>query len=147
MKKVNGDAREKYDPDTGLRPYDRIHRFTGEVVEVLPEFSTQSRRPGIGKDHYNQYKEDIYAKDRIYSNGAYVKPPRYYDSLYELDNPESFAEIKEQRSEERKKHAHDNTRARFREREQVKEAQIKMLKRNEEHKNEISSSDYFRPRR
>lgn len=145
MKKINGAEREKINPETGLRPYDRVHRFTGEIVEVLPEFSTQSRRPGIGKDHYLKYAKDIYTKDRIYSNGCEVKPPRYYDSLFELDDPERFLEIKEERSAEREKHMSDNTRARLAERETVKKAQISMLKRNEEHDNEISSSKYFRP--
>lgn len=57
-----------------------------------------SRRPGIGKDFYNQFKEDLYNHDRCVITDKFLcKPPRFYDLLYEADNPDHFSIIKEAR--------------------------------------------------
>ena len=132
MKKVNGALRDKPDEITGLRPYERILPDTGEVVEVVPEYTTMSN--GIGKSYYENYSSDFYRNDNssgVYINGHDTTVPRYYDNLFQIDNPEKMAEIKEQRVKDMRKHAHDNTPERLADRETVKKAQISFLKRAE----------------
>ncbi len=67
----------------------------------VPEFVRMSRRPGIGKQYFEDNKDKIYKTDELFvitSKGVQkVKPSRYYDKLYDIENPERMAEIKEQR--------------------------------------------------
>lgn len=127
MKKINGPLAEKHDPETGLRPYDRIHAYTGEIVQVLPEYSTQSN--GLGKGFLERYQSDIYPQDKVIVNGHPQRPPRYYDLKYEQSEPEIMESIRAERQKTFEAFAGDNTRRRLAQREQVKEAQIKKLQR------------------
>lgn len=72
---------------------------------VIPEFTTMSRNPGIGRDYYEKYKGRIYDFDEIIlkteEGGIKVKPPRYFDNLYERIEPDNLKEIKEKRKEMR----------------------------------------------
>jgi len=129
LKKLNGAKLYEEDPATGLLPYERLHRDTGNIVEVQPEYATQSRRPGIGKNFLAEYQTDIYPFDEVIINGHPTKPPRYYDEIYARTNPESMETIKNNRVHNGEKRAADNTRARLREREKVKLAQTQLLKR------------------
>jgi len=54
-----------------------------------------SRRSGIGKEWLDKYLRDVYPNDSIFVRGKMrkVKPPKYYDSVYELTNPEDFSRI------------------------------------------------------
>lgn len=136
MKKINGNLREKINPETGLRPYERVHLDTGEIWEVLPEFALMSRGGrngrGLGYSFFRKYQADIYPWDEVIVNAHPQRPPRYYDSLFEEKEPEIFETIKELRCANMEKHKKDNTRARLAQREKVKLAQISKLKRNEE---------------
>jgi len=97
MKKINGGLREKRDPETDLRHYDFVDVSTGEIIEQNPEYTTMSRRPGIGQGWYKKYKTDVYPNDSVIINGHEVKGPKYYDSLYEVENPDSMEAIKQRR--------------------------------------------------
>lgn len=129
VKKINGPEAEKHDPVTGLRPYDRVHPFTGEVNEVLPEYATMSN--GIGKAHFYRYMSDIYPHDEVIINGHTQRPPRYYDDLYDSINPAMMETIRQERTQKMNKHAADNTRSRLKQRQTVKTKQATFLKRNE----------------
>lgn len=65
------------------------------------EFLRVSRAPGIGRYYYDEKKEEIYKNDEIIivnKEGAIsTKPPKYFDKLYEKDNPEHWKEIKAKR--------------------------------------------------
>lgn len=66
----------------------------------LPEFTRMSRRPGLAHDYYTQNRDKIYKNDEIILMGKKartVKPPKYYDTLFDLDNPEEYKKIKEER--------------------------------------------------
>lgn len=80
-----------------------------EQLGKLPEFVRMSRNPGIGRDYYEQHKDIIYDTDEMFlstSKGLQVvKPAKYYDKLYDLENPEKLFEIKEQRVERAKERA------------------------------------------
>lgn len=135
MKKINGPLAEKIDEKTGLTPYERVHLQTGEILEVLPEYSTMSRGGkdgrGLAYEWFQQYKRDIYPEDRCVVNGYEQRPPRYYDQLWEETDPISMEVIKEKRMQEMEKHQADNTPARLRQKEQVKMAQINQLPRGD----------------
>lgn len=67
-----------------------------------PEFSRMSRRPGIGADYYAQHRDEIYEHDEMFMGTLKkvmkVKPPKYFDRLYDMDSPEAMAAIKEDRA-------------------------------------------------
>lgn len=64
-----------------------------------PEFQTMSRRPGLSSDYFDSRAPDIYRTDTIYLNGEKFKPPRYFDSKYEVLYPEEMEKIRENRKE------------------------------------------------
>jgi hypothetical protein len=106
MKKVNGkDADEHYKRLV-------VDDVTGEVVGeryLKPEYTTMSRRPGIGKDWFDKFKTDVYPSDFITVNGKKVTPPKYYDKLLELEDPFLLQDLKAKRAETAMAHAEDNT--------------------------------------
>ena len=71
-----------------------------------PEFFRMSRRPGIGKEWFELHKDEIYKNDEMFvktKKGVLkIKPNSYYDRLFDADNPELMAEIKERRAEHAK---------------------------------------------
>lgn len=122
MKKVTGEMADEY--------YEKVDPHTGEIFSVLPEYTTMSRRPGIGKAWFEKYEKDCYPSDSVVHKGRVSKPPPYYDALYEIANPEGFAGVKKSRKKEAAKRIRDNTSERLEAREKVKKAQVNMLKRN-----------------
>jgi len=89
-----------------------------------------SRRPGIGKAWLSQFSSDVYNHDYVVLNGKKIKPPKYYDSQYELTSPDSLKLIKSNRKSDAKKHLANNTPERLYVREQVQLARLKDLPRN-----------------
>nr|QJB20859.1 MAG: replication initiator protein [Microvirus sp.] len=87
LKKVTGDA--------------AIEHYDGK----LKEYITMSRRPGIAADWFRKFKADIFNHDKcVVEPGFIARPPKYYDKLYELHNPDHFKEIKIKR----RAHAKEN---------------------------------------
>lgn len=74
-----------------------------ETFNFSPEFTLMSRRPGIGKQFYEDKKDLIYTHDYISiptpTGGKKIYPSRYFDKLFDVDNPEEFARLKELRKE------------------------------------------------
>lgn len=68
-----------------------------------PEFCRMSTHPGIAKNYYEEHKDEIYKFDEITiakKKGAFkIKPPRYFDKLYDIEAPEELEKIKLQRQE------------------------------------------------
>lgn len=62
-----------------------------------PEFVTMSRKPGIGYHWYQKFKTDIYPKGILIHNGIKQMPPRYYDNLFQKEDPDQMEQIKEDR--------------------------------------------------
>jgi hypothetical protein len=94
-KKQKGKDAEKH--------YIRWDPLTGEGIPIEPEYATMSRKPGIGKTWFDQYKSDVFPHDYVVINKHEVKPPRYY--LEQLrgdkDNPtKEYLEVKAKRLEE-----------------------------------------------
>ena len=118
--------------DAWMQYFDYIDENTGECVgHRVPEYTIMSRRSGIGKEWLDKYLEDIYPKDKVFMRGrGYSKPPKYYDSQYEIIDPEDLSRIKQARIEAAKLRSDDNTPGRLHAKQSVKDAQISVLKRN-----------------
>lgn len=88
MKKQNGEYSSQYYAEKGQ----------------TKEFVRMSRMPGIARDFYEQHKNEIYDLDEIILKTGKetvraIKPPSYYDSLYDVEYPEDMQRIKEKRKE------------------------------------------------
>lgn len=130
MKKINGPLAEQVDEKTGLKPYERINDFTGEVHEVLPEYSTMSRRPGIGHKWIDKYTTDAFPKDYTTIRGRRVRIPKYYDKYLQGIDPELYDDIKASRELSMSQNWQENTELRLSAKAKVKEAQLTQLKRS-----------------
>lgn len=121
LEKVTGQEAELED-ESGLKYYDRVDKDSGEIVSLHPEYVTMSRRPGIGKAWYDKFKLDMYPSDFRIINGLKMKPARYYDSQYDLENPGSFREVKRDRLNS--VNLSDNTWERLRVKEECKKSRL-----------------------
>lgn len=110
------------------RSYELIDENSGEIYNVLPQFSTMSRRPGIASDWYKKFRSDLYPSDNISVNGQKMKPAKFYDRLLEIDDPELLEDIKKRRQQKAEVNP-DNQPARLATRHELKKLQIKHLKR------------------
>lgn len=124
-KKINGKQ--------ALQHYEVVDQEDGEIMgRRRPEYVTMSRRPGIGREWLNKFTEDVYPSDFIVINGKKMKPPKYYDLNFEIENPELFAKVKlsrEQRAELNKEHS---TPERLDVREEIQQRRFKKLIRSYE---------------
>lgn len=110
--------------------YAEIDWNSGEILgQRKPEYTTMSRRPGIGKPWLDKYLADVYPDDFVVVKDKKHRPPRYYDSLYEIQYPSDFTAIKEARVIKAKKHADNNTPERLKVREKCQLAKLKSLVR------------------
>lgn len=70
-----------------------------ERLGILPEFSNSSRRPGIGRQWFEDHGAEAYKTYIITvsspNGGLRLKPPRYYDNLYDVLDGVRMAEIKD----------------------------------------------------
>lgn len=133
---------KKITGEEALEAYNSIDHETGEILKELePEYCTMSRRPGIARDWYDQFKGDCYPKDFVTVNGKKMNPPKFYDKLYEIDEPMEMQLIKNKREQLRKKFASNNTPERLEAREKVKTAQNKMLVRKAENAQTTDDND------
>jgi len=121
MKKVTGDAAAQH--------YEWIHPITGQIYDRKPEYTTMSRRPGIGSSWFDLYHSDVYPHDRVVIRGKAMRPPRFYDGKYEILDPEGFEEIKFKRYLDAQIHIDNNTPERLKIREAVQKTKLDRLKR------------------
>ncbi len=122
-KKITGDKAENH--------YEKIDPETGEIYDLKPEYTTMSRRPGIGHDWLKQYPADAFPRDMIILHGKKMKPPKYYDRQYELNNSLEFRKLRNIRKVNAKTHHADNTPQRLSVREICQVAKLKnQLPRN-----------------
>lgn len=80
-----------------------------EYGDRLPEQTVCVTQKGLGKDWYNEWKEEIYNGDQVYRNtntGRRIpmRPPKYYDRRYEIENERDYERIKKERRIKNKKH-------------------------------------------
>ncbi len=117
MKKITGEIADDhyFDPETG--------------VFLEPEYTTMSRRPGIGQGWIKKWTSDVYPCDNVVINAKLTRPPKYYDTQYEILDPDEFTKIKALRSKKAKKHIDNNTPLRLKTRERIQQLKLKQLPR------------------
>lgn len=112
-------------------------KITGKLAkehygDKKPEYTTMSRRPGIAYEWFKKYKSDVYPDDSVViRKNMKCKPPKYYDYLYDIDNPKEMKKIKFKRCE-RARNDPDNTPERMEAKHIVQKAKAKMLIRGYE---------------
>ena len=61
----------------------------------LPEYVSMSRRPGIGDSWFKEFSSDVFPHGFVVlPSGKTCKPPKFYDSRFEVDNEFAFAMLK-----------------------------------------------------
>ena len=88
-----------------------------------------SRRGDIGKGWLDKFQSDVYPRDYVVVNGVKSRPPRFYDSKYEILDPKRYARLKARRVRNAKKFSDNNTPDRLRVREEVALSRVNRLKR------------------
>lgn len=78
----------------------------------LPEFSMMSRMPGIASQWFEKYGKHAYQWDSVIMNGREVRPPRFYDTRYEVVDADHLRALKSVRRRRARANAADNTSAR-----------------------------------
>lgn len=121
MKKMNGQIAEDH--------YKWIDE-NGEIIKLVPEFTVMSRKPGIGKNWLVKFASDVYPDDFIIMNGKKMRPPRFYDLNYQIEEPAEIERLKKARKKNLRKHAANNTPERLAVRERIHQKKAELLKRN-----------------
>lgn len=111
--------------------YQNVEPDTGEIVSVIPEYNAMSLKPAIAKGWFQLYADETYSSDSVVARGLEMKPPKYYDKLFEELDPVTYEELKSLRRTEAKKAKNkaNSTPERLAVREKVKAAQVTQLKR------------------
>lgn len=124
---------KKITGDRALLHYTELDPVTTEIIsEKKPEYTTMSRRPGIAKNWLNKFIGDVYPSDEVIIRNRKLKPPKYYDSQFEVLDPIEMLRIKEKRIANGKKRAEDSTSQRLQTREEIQLEKFSRLKRSYE---------------
>lgn len=133
IKKQNGDRMDAH--------YNRVSPIDGNTYNVTPEFSVMSRRPGVGTDWFNKFREDAFPMETIIRDGKKItrptgdflvvdgrkiKPPKFY--LAKLSEDEQKP-IKRTRALQSLKQKWNNTPDRLAVREEIQQVRAKRLQR------------------
>lgn len=102
---------------------------------IDPEFVVMSRRPGLGKNYFDDHYEELYLTDEIILPGrdkaVHMKPPKYYDTLLEKLDPELLQDIKLNRRSIAESHEnYINDYLPFLDREEIYKAKERKLQNN-----------------
>lgn len=128
LKKINGEQKEQH--------YKTIDAETGEVNNLQQEYVTMSRKPGIAREWYNRFKDDVFPSDEVIlinkNKAKKLHPPSFYTKIYQHENPEEYEKLKNKRAEGLKKHKKNNTKERLAVREKIHELKVRQLKRHEQ---------------
>lgn len=121
MKKMTGDLAADY--------YDVIDPDTGELFRRKAEYNQPSRRGGIGLGWFEKYGREVWPDDFVIINGKRLKPPRYYEKILEITDPDLFKSVKSKRNSMAVAQAWNQTPERLIVREKVQVAKLNRLKR------------------
>lgn len=106
LKKVTGKKAAEH--------YERVDPDTGEVFSLKPEYTTMSRRPGIGSGWFRKWSDDVFPRDYLVVRGVKAGVPKFYDGMYEVDHPVELEAVKGLRVQAARARASDNTWERLR---------------------------------
>lgn len=122
MKKLTGNGSEKF--------YEILNVDTGEIHRREKEFNRMSLKPGIGAAWYKKFKSDVYPHGMVVVNGVETSPPRYYDKMFAMDDPEGADQLRDKREFSASLRRFDNTVERRAVKAQVSDARLSLLKRS-----------------
>ena len=89
------------------------------------EYVGMSRRPGVGFGWIQKYFDDVYNQDFVLTRDRYkIRPPKYYDSQLNLQNPERYDILSRKRKE-----AYDKTVVDFKQLERKSRYWAKIVKK------------------
>lgn len=114
-------------------------KITGEKAKDhykgrRPEYANMSRKPGLARGWYDKYHTDVYNHDFVVIREKKMKPPRYYDQLFEIQDPTQYKKIKLNRKKQGLKNE-DNNPYRMATKETVQELKYKQKIRKYEDEN------------
>lgn len=118
MKKVTGKQ--------AVEHYTRVDPNTGECWSVRPEYTTMSRRPGIGSKWFEAFKTDVFPSDEVVHDGKRHRTPRFYDKRLEDAELDVVRRKRRDAADERRE---DTTPERLRSRERFAVARLSQLSR------------------
>lgn len=80
-----------------------MKKITGDMADDhykgrKPEYTTMSRRPGLGQGWYLKYKQELINNDGVLVNGHLTKPPRFYRGQFELENAHNQRRLAQNKS-------------------------------------------------
>jgi len=109
-------------------------KITGDRAEAHyagrhPEYTTMSRRPGLGKGWYERFTSDVFPCDNVVLRGKVMRPPKFYDRQFELAYPEDFARLKRNRKCNAEIMAQKEPESRLAVKEELQLLKFKQLKR------------------
>lgn len=104
----------------------------GNMVFLQKEYSTQSRKPGIGATWFEEFFSDVFPADEVPVTGKGVvnKVPRFYEEMYKKMFPEELEKVKQRRIEYKKKFAQEYTAERLEVKAAMRIAEGKLRKRS-----------------
>lgn len=117
VKKVTGDAAHEH--------YKMLDLETGEFLWREPEFCHMSLKPGIGATWFEKYSKEVTEGDYVVIRGRKMRPPKFYDNLFERSDAFSAEYRDFLRQKRALKFIEDNTSARLAVREVCAKARLK----------------------
>lgn len=123
MKKITGHKAETH--------YLRCDEY-GVAYWLQPEYATMSRRPGIGRAFYDEFKSDIFPSDEIPIPGLGISKtvPRYYEQILAGEDPDTHETVKHLREAFRLAHGSEYSPQRLEAKYAVASARMGMLPRS-----------------
>lgn len=119
---------------TGVRADDHYTQIDldGVLTRVEPEYVTMSRKPGIARAWFEEFKSDVFPSDEVPvpGKGVLKKVPRYYEEIFKSEDALSLEEIKAVRKKFKEAHEDEYSPERLMSKYKVKKAQSELLKRS-----------------
>jgi len=97
--KLKSYASQTIDPETGLKPYERLDEKTGDIWKLCPEFQTSSLKPAIGLRWIQRHFAEVFPADSVVMDGKEYPPPRFYYEYIREAHPDLFEVVKAARRE------------------------------------------------
>jgi len=111
-----------------------LKKRTGPTAEEYydgkkPEYTTMSRRPGIGKGWFEKFYRETFPLDKIVLRGKELKPPKFYLGQFEIINPALHEKVKAIRKADAHANQEKNSPKNLNTAEAVKKIRTKALQR------------------